>query len=411
MGLSVGEQGAGSRSWLWLLVAAALLSQTALNLVRPVTTYKLLALGAGPLVVGLVTAAYALLPLVSAMWLGRVTGRRTQLRHMMICGTVLLAMGAAGIALAPGVALVAAGSALLGMGHLVFTIAGQSAVARHLPDDQLDKGFGWFTAAYSAGQLLGPLSAGLLLGAEHGTAPAGRSAEITLALWVGAGVSLVAAPVLATRRSRAPAQGPTRAVAAVGDKPGAPEARATMGRILRVGGMRSHMLASLALLGMLDILTAFLPIVAEQSGVAPAVVGALLAVRGGASIVSRAFLPWLSRLLSRKVLLLASLYGSGVALAVPPVLVSEPWLAGACLFVGGFCLGLGQPITMSLVSVSVPGPWRGAALAVRLAGNRLGQVVMPLVAGVAATGLGPAGAIWFSCILLGVSGLEKSIRR
>ena len=33
---------ARSGAWLWFLVAGALLTQTALNLVRPVTTYKLL---------------------------------------------------------------------------------------------------------------------------------------------------------------------------------------------------------------------------------------------------------------------------------------------------------------------------------------------------------------------------------
>ena len=184
-----------------------------------------------------------------------------------------------------------------------------------------------------------------------------------------------------------------------------------MGRILRVPGVPSHLLASLALLGMVDILTAFLPIVAEQAGIGPAVVGALLAVRGAASILSRAFLPWLSARLSSRALLLTSLYGAGLALAVPPALVPEPWLAGACLFAGGFCLGLGQPITMSLVSVAVPATWRGPALAVRLVGNRLGQVVLPLAAGVATVGLGPAGAIWFSCALLALSGVEKSLRR
>lgn len=409
-------------AWLWLMVAAALASQTALNLVRPVTTYKLLALEAGPLAVGIVTAVYALLPLVSAMWLGRLAARLGGLRHMMAIGCVLLAAGAAGIALAPTLALVAAGSALLGMGHLVFTVAGQAAVAKHVPDDRLDAGFGWFTAAYSAGQLVGPLIAGLLLGADDGGSSPGRDASIALALAIAAGVSLLALPALwapwarpgpLRRLAARAAADPVEAHAQDGSppRPPGPAGRATMGRILRVPGVPSHLLASLALLGMVDILTAFLPIVAEQAGIGPAIVGALLAVRGGASILSRAFLPWLSARLSSKALLLTSLYGAGLALAVPPALITEPWLAGAGLFAGGFCLGLGQPITMSLVSVSVPATWRGPALAVRLVGNRLGQVVLPLAAGLATVGLGPAGAIWFSCALLAVSAVEKSVRR
>ncbi|WP_424347484.1 MFS transporter [Kocuria sp. CH-021] len=420
--------GARSGAWLWFLVAAALLTQTALNLVRPVTTYKLLSLDADSVTVGLVTAAYAVLPLVTAMWLGRMTDRVRDLRTMVVTGALVLALGAVALALAPSVALVAVASALLGMGHLVFTIAGQSAVARFSPPDQLDKGFGWFTAAFSAGQLVGPLLAGVLLGAGGDVASPERVADITLSLWIGAGLSLLVAPVMLVRpraggsaagSARRPARDDDDAAAAEQAAPGTDELevvpgaapRASMVRILRVPAVPSHMLASLALLAMLDILTAFLPLVGERAGVSPAWIGVLLAVRGGASILSRVLLPWLAHRMSRRVLLLVSLYGAGCALAVPPAVITVPWLAALLLFVGGFCLGLGQPITMTLVSTAVPAAWRGSALAVRLVGNRAGQVAMPLLAGLVAAPLGPAGAIWFTCAVLLVSGLEKTVRR
>ena len=65
----------GSRLWLWVLMAAAVLTQTALNLARPVVSYKLLALGGDAAVIGVVTAVYAVLPVVAALWLGRVSDR------------------------------------------------------------------------------------------------------------------------------------------------------------------------------------------------------------------------------------------------------------------------------------------------------------------------------------------------
>jgi MFS family permease len=414
---------ARSGAWLWFLVAGALLTQTALNLVRPVTTYKLLSLDADSVTVGLVTAAYAVVPLVTAMWLGRMTDRVRDLRTMVVVGALVLALGAGALALAPSVALVAVASALLGMGHLVFTIAGQSAVARFSPPDQLDKGFGWFTAAFSAGQLVGPLLVGVLLGTGSDVASPERVADITLSLWIGAGLSVLVVPVMLLRR---PASGAAGAPARNDDDAAAAQAapatgelevvpgtapRASMLRILEVPGIPSHMLASLALLAMLDILTAFLPLVGERAGVSPAWIGVLLAVRGGASIVSRVLLPWLAHRMSRRALLLVSLYGAGITLAVPPAVITVPWLAAVLLFVGGFCLGLGQPITMTLVSTAVPTSWRGSALAVRLVGNRAGQVAMPLLAGLVAAPLGPAGAIWSTCAVLLVSGLEKTVRR
>ena len=414
---------ARSGAWLWFLVAGALLTQTALNLVRPVTTYKLLSLDADSVTVGLVTAAYAVVPLVTAMWLGRMTDRVRDLRTMVVVGALVLAFGAGALALAPSVALVAVASALLGMGHLVFTIAGQSAVARFSPPDQLDKGFGWFTAAFSAGQLVGPLLVGVLLGTGSDVASPERVADITLSLWIGAGLSVLVVPVMLLRRPASGAAGaPARnddAAAAAQAAPATGELevvpgtapRASMLRILEVPGIPSHMLASLALLAMLDILTAFLPLVGERAGVSPAWIGVLLAVRGGASIVSRVLLPWLAHRMSRRALLLVSLYGAGITLAVPPAVITVPWLAAVLLFVGGFCLGLGQPITMTLVSTAVPTSWRGSALAVRLVGNRAGQVAMHLLAGLVAAPLGPAGAIWSTCAVLLVSGLEKTVRR
>jgi MFS family permease len=394
------------RSSLWLLTGAALVSQTGLNLVRPVVTYKLLELGADAMTVGLVTAAYALLPLAAAMWLGRITDRTGHLGAVMSVGAVMLAAGAAGLALVHTVPLVAASSAVLGVGHLVFTIGGQSFIARYAADGKLDHGFGWFTAAYSAGQLFGPLLAGLFL-----STPGPRSSAIDFSLWVAAALSLLVLPVTLARPLRKRVQNRREARQIAAEAAPEPPAPATMMAVLRTPGVPSHMAASLALLAMLDILIAFLPLVGEQSGISPAWVGFLLATRGAASIISRAFLPVLARRFSRRTLLLVSLYGAGLALAVLPLVVGEVWVAALMLLIGGFCLGLGQPLTMTLVSKAVPPTWRGTGLTVRLMGNRAGQVVMPLLAAIVAAPLGPAGALWFSCAVLIASGTEKALRR
>lgn len=387
--------------WLWLLCLAGALTQTGLNLLRPITSYKLIALDAGPLTIGITTAAYAILPLLTALWLGRVSDRMSSLRLMLCAGVAMLGIGGAGLALLPSVLGVAAASAVLGLGHLAFTIAGQTSIARIAPDDRLDAGFGWFTASYSVGQMLGPLLGGALVGSQSVTGSPDGLARIELALWVGAGLALAAlVPVVLRTRS-----GALRPAASSDDAP-----RASISRVMRTPGVAPQMTASLGLLAMLDILTAFLPLVGERAGVAPVVVGVLLALRGGASILSRVVLPKLVVRFSRPGLLKASLLGSALALAVPPFVMDHVWLAGLLLAVGGFFLGLGQPLTMSMITTAVPASWRGSALAVRLMANRLGQVGMPLIAGAVAAPLGPASAIWLSCAVLAASGAERALR-
>lgn len=428
-----------SLAWLWALVAGAALTQTALNLARPVTSYRLLALDAPEAAVGWATAAYALLPLLGALWMGRATDRLPSAVPLVAAGALTMGAGGAGLALATSAAAVYAASAVLGVGHLAFTIAGQAAIARRAGSGLLDAGFGWFTAAFSVGQMAGPLLSGPLLAD-------GATVEATaLALWVSAGIAAAGMlPVLLvpgarprpgerdgtvepdarsgdaaeTAHASGPRGGETADAAASPGEATTPEpaagrhgGRPSLARILRVPGVAPQLLASVALLAMVDILTAFLPVVGEHYGVSPAHVGVLLAVRGAGSLLSRALLPLLRRRWSREGLVRTALLFSAAAIGVAPLGLAEPtwgWVAVVAMAAGGFTLGLGQPLTMSLVTQAVPAGWRSSALAVRLMGNRAGQVVLPATAGLLAAPLGPAAAVWFACAVLAASGLERT---
>ncbi len=143
------------------------------------------------------------------------------------------------------------------------------------------------------------------------------------------------------------------------------------------------MLISVAVLSTTDILTAYLPVVGEHRGIDPAVVGLLLSLRAAATIACRLVLTPLLRLLGRRALLtvtclLGALLCAAVALPLPvPVLA----LVLAAL---GFCLGVGQPLSMTTVVQAAPAAARSTALALRLTGNRLGQVAAPATAGLIA---------------------------
>jgi MFS family permease len=62
--------------------------------------------------------------------------------------------------------------------------------------------------------------------------------------------------------------------------------------------------------------------------------------------------------------------------------------------VAGLGLGFGQPLSMTLVVQLVPRHARATALAVRLTGNRLGQLAAPAVAGLVAGGAGASSVFW-----------------
>ncbi|WP_227870305.1 MFS transporter [Streptomyces otsuchiensis] len=160
--------------------------------------------------------------------------------------------------------------------------------------------------------------------------------------------------------------------------------------LLRTPGVAPGLFISLALLSSVDLLTAYLPLIAEQRGISPAATGVLLALRAAFSIASRLLLATLLTRWSRRTLVVSSALGSAVSLSLVALPWADQWwLMAPAPAVGGFLLGIGQPLTMTSVVLAVPTHARGTALALRLWANRLGQVALPAGAGGGAGRGGP----------------------
>lgn len=392
-----------SNKWLAGLVLSAALSQTALNLARPLISYKVLALGGDALTVGFIVASFSLLPIVATMRFGRISDEVSRLKPLILLGLLLLALGGSLLSFAGTFLLIALASGILGLGHLAFTIAGQAAIAKVSQPSQTDVGFGWFTAAFAVGQLIGPLLAGIILGVQDSAATTKYLEQINQALLLTTAIALASVPIVLLIRFGGPLTHSNARTNRIRRSK-----REPVKSILRQPGVKSNILASISLLVTTDILIAFLPLIAEQQGVSAMAVGILLALRAAATIISRLLLSALLVRWKRNDLVCASLLGAAVSLTVLPLVLENPVVAGATLVVAGFFLGLGQPLTMVLIARAVNLESRGAALAIRLLGNRGGQVILPVLGGLAAVPLGPSGALWMACLLLGGASIARA---
>ncbi|MER7399751.1 MFS transporter [Streptomyces sp. NPDC000151] len=361
------------RGWLLRLVLTFSFAQAAVSMARPAVSYRALALGADETAVGVITGVYALLPLLVAVPLGRRTdhGRCTPL---LVAGVALITGGCALSGVVASLPAMAAWSGVMGLGHLCFVIGAQSIVARRSAPEERDRNFGHFTIGASLGQLLGPAGAGLLI-SEHDGAMARTSATALL-------VSAAAAACAVTALWRLEQRGASRPAVRTDAR------RVPVLGILRTRGVGAGIFISLSVLSATDILTAYLPVVGEAHHIAPATIGLLLSLRAAATIACRLVMTPMLRLLGRTVLLTVTCAAAAflcAAIAVPlPV-----WALALVLAALGFCLGVGQPLSMTTVVQAAPDDARSTALALRLTGNRLGQVAAPAGAGLAA---GVAGA-------------------
>ena len=385
--------GGDGRRWFLTLLLSSLLLQAATAVARPMASYRALDIGMAPSSLGLVAAAFAIAPVVFALSIGRLIDRfgesRFQVGAALVLGLASIGLSMVGSPL--GLLLLLA---VLGLAQLVFVVANQTAVATRTASAGYDGRFGHLSFVASLGQLIGPAAAGVI--ASSGT-PAGTSQ----ALVFGAVLAFAALPVALAMRAADPGPAVVRSAA---DGP-----RPSVMSILRTPGMGPAMLASLTVLSAMDILVVYLPALGEERGMTPATVGALLATRAGASMASRLMLGRLIGWLGRDTLMIGSLVVAAVAVVSLAVLPLP--LMFVAMTVAGLTLGIGQPMTMSWVAARATVGSRGTAMSLRLLGNRLGQVAIPLAAGAVASITGTPGVLATAGVTVALSAAVAAASR
>lgn len=374
-----------SRWFLNVCIATALL-QAVYNAVRVLVSYRILDLGGDAATVGVVTALFALAPLLLAVQIGRAADRH-HTGSLMRAGLLLTTAGTAVIAFSGDLLTLAAGNIVLGFGQVLVTLTAQSFVSTLSPPGKLDRGFTGLTLAVSTGQALGIPAVGLIVSWSSDAS----GVHTTPALFAMVAVSALAIPFAFPLRDPGPhtQDGPRKA----------PESMRSM---LGTGGMKAALLSSLVVLSSMDLVLAYLPVLGAEFGFSVMTVALLLTARTLATIASRAFLPRLLDRVPRERLLISATLCSALPMALVPF-VPNAFAIAALMVIAGIFWGIGQPLTMTWVVGLVAPTDRGAALSLRLTGNRLGQVVVPLAAAGAA-GLAGVGSIFvIAGGLLGVS--------
>jgi len=369
--------------WANKLLISSAITQGAIYVIRPMMTYRALELDATASTIGFIAAIYALFPVLLALTFGRMVGRVGEGRFV-IFGTFFIGVSAAILLFADSLTILAIGAALSGLAHLACMVGGQTMVALKSPTDKYEEHFGRYTFSASLGQMLGPIIATLVAGST-GVIPKSTSAAFALALALSA---LAMVPAISWRNDA-----PT--VVARKEETGTLRAASNL---LQKPGMFAAVFMSLAISSTADILVVFLPLYGNENQFSAFSIGVIISIRAATSMASRYFLGRLSARYSTKQLLVTSNAISVVACAAM-AFAPNPWVLGAIVFVAGFSLGVGQPLTMSLISQLTVPEERALAVSTRLTGNRLGQFVIPAGAGLLAAGSG-TGAVFIGLSIL-----------
>ena len=378
--------------WLWALLINVALAQASIYVMRPMITYRALENGATGYQIGLIASIYALVPLVVAVQMGRWVGRIGEV-PLLFAGCLSFIVLGISFAFLNNIIAIAAATALAGIAHLSNVAASQAMVASRSPHDLQDQNFGYFSFSTSMGHTFGPMLGGIIAGSS-GVLPRSSTSAFVFAS-ILAFLALV--PFFLFKSVKEVRSQEER------DAAGSIKAR----DVIKRPGIKPAIWTSLAVASTNDVLVVILPLIGTELGISPVVIGAILSIRSAAAMVSRFSLGKLTKRFGSSTVMNFSIGISAVFLFASVYATTALTLAIVMAIVG-FLLGIGQPLTMSIVSKKTPIEERAMAISIRLFGNRLGQFLVPLGAGALAAPFG-AGAVFVGLAALIASAGAVSI--
>ena len=360
-----------------LVLAVTVLTHLAFAGARVAVALLALHLGASALVVGVLAALFAALPMFFSVAAGRAIDRIGVVKPMLF-GALGVASGCAAAFAWPTLEALYAVSVVVGSGAMLSHIASNNAIgAIGTPPDR-PRNFTLISLAFSTATFVGPVLTGFAIdGLGHARA----------FLVIGA-FAVASAATVALGRARFPR--PARAGARV-------ERR--MADLFRIRALR-HVLAIGALVAMTwEIFVFAVPIYGTGLNLSASTIGAILGAFALATFVARVVLPTLARRLREWTLIGVALGISLTVFSIFPLVEQVP-----LLMLLGFGLGLGlgmtQPLLLSLLYAATPEGRSGEAVGIRTGILSLCQTAMPLFFGAIGAALGMAPVFWSMAIVL-----------
>lgn len=350
---------------MWVLNITVILVFTTHAMMMPLVPLYGIALGASPFVIGLLVSAAFLLPLFFAVPTGVIVDRLGTNKPLLI-GAIGIALAPLWVVLLPSIPSLAISQIMIGVSHLVFVVAAQAHVASFGQGKQRERNFGWYTTSISAGQLVGPLLAGMLVDLSSYSIAFGIASFIS-ALGIMQAMFIKPVAVNAQANSWDAFKNTTLLLSLLGNP-----------------GMKMAIAVSCGILIALVAHQAFLPAYLDLLAFSATTIGLLMSLRAFASMLVRPFMSsvisiFRGRLRTIKIMLLFT----GIALSLTGIVDTIFPLIAISIFVG-IGAGISQPISMVAVVDHIQKSEWGLALGIRLTGNRFVQATGPILLGIVA---------------------------
>lgn len=367
---------------LLLIIFLTVLCHAAFHGARVTMALFALSHGGSPLIVGLLMALTAALPMLFGIASGRWTDRVGS-RRPIILGSSLVFAGALLPALFPVLPVLFLTAALIGTGMMSVQVALQNAVGASSTPENRAQNFSQMALGMSTSTFAGPLIAGFAIDHIDFRATFGLLAALPLLTMLALRFAEVRLP------------------------PPSPHAELHADRnvfdLLRTRELRRVFIASCLLAMGWDLHTFIVPILGTQLGLSASRIGMVLSAFAAATFAIRVAMHWISRQFTEWQVLTAAMFLAAATYLLFPFAGSALQLT-ALSFTLGIALGASQPMVMALVHHITPAGRAGEALGLRTTLMNSSQVALPLVFGAVGAALGMTTVFWSVAMCLGAGG-------
>lgn len=340
-----------------------------------------LELGASQVVVGVLAAFYALVPLLLGVHSGRLADT-TGMRAPMLAGAACTGVAMLTGFLWPQIGGLFVLALLMGAAFVLFNVSIQNMAGGIGRPEERARNFSILAIGYALSSFIGPTFAGYSIDHFGHAATFGFFALLTL-FPIG---------VLTFHRR----------FTQVGPAPTAIEDRRALD-LLRNAPLRLLIITSGLTVAAQELLAFYLPIYAHSLGHSASTIGVILGAYALAAFLIRFALPQLLRRLGVQRLMVGSVLIAAVAFLALPF-TEQAALLLALSFMIGLGMGCTQPVLMTLSYERSPAGRTGEVTGLRLTANNVARVIIPLVSGALGAAFGAAPVFWINAFNLALVG-------
>lgn len=364
-----------------LAFTLALFNMMAQRAARVLVTLYALALGAEPVMVGLVGATFAFVPAVLSFHAGRITDRFGA-RWPLMVGASLAVVGLVLPYFVPTIAALFAGGLLCGLGATFYNLSLQNLIGVLSTPADRARNYSNFTMVISVATSIGPVLAGIAI--DHG----GHARTFLLI----AALLVVPVVLLALWGGTLPRGG---------KESGTPQ---RIVELLTQRGIWPVLAGSSIAQSGLELFQIYMPVYAHGCGLSASSTGIIMAMAAIGGFGARIILTRLIERSNEGMVLAGALFLGAASFVLVPFSANVVALSAIAL-VFGAGLNCSQPLTLIQIFNRSQAGRSGELLGLRFAIDNVVRLVSPILFGMLASGFGIGAVFWVSSVLLGGGGV------